>query len=305
MNIAIIGLGGIGGYISAMLTKNTTYNVVGFARGEHLKKIQQDGIKIIEDGSEFVVKLDARELKDIDESFDIVLFCVKSYDLKTSYEAIKNSITKESILISFSNGVDNGDKLRQMSDSIVLDGCIYILSHIQEVGIIRKKGKVFAGVFGGDEDATKVLASVFEEAQLRYKTPSDIKTAIWKKYIFISAFATMTSFYDKSIGYIYEHHKEEVTKLLQEIAEFALTKGIDISDEVEKSLVTASKVPYDSSTSMHLDFKNKKQTELDSLTGYVKTPLMQKMYNSLDFLQNSYMPQHFIESFNQGRCSQV
>ena len=281
MNIAIIGLGGIGGYISAMLTKNTTHNVVGFARGEHLKKIQQDGIKIIEDESEFVVKLDARELKDIDESFDIVLFCVKSYDLKTSYEAIKNSITKESILISFSNGVDNGDKLRQMSDSIVLDGCIYILSHIQEVGVIRKKGKVFAGVFGGDEDATKVLASVFEEAQLRYKTPSDIKTAIWKKYIFISAFATMTSFYDKSIGYIYEHHKEEVTKLLQEIAEFALTKGIDISDEVEKSLVTASKVPYDSSTSMHLDFKNKKQTELDSLTGYVKTPLMQKMYNSL------------------------
>ncbi|MEO1953295.1 MAG: ketopantoate reductase C-terminal domain-containing protein, partial [Campylobacterales bacterium] len=186
-----------------------------------------------------------------------------------------------SILISFSNGVDNGDKLRQMSDSIVLDGCIYILSHIQEVGIIRKKGKVFAGVFGGAEDATKVLASVFEEAQLRYKTPSDIKTAIWKKYIFISAFATMTSFYDKSIGYIYEHYKEEVTKLLQEIAEFALTKGIDISDEVKKSLVTASKVPYDSSTSMHLDFQNKKQTELDSLTGYVKTPLMQKMYNSL------------------------
>jgi len=177
--------------------------------------------------------------------------------------------------------VDNNDKLRELSNSRVLDGCIYILSHIEKAGSIRKNGKVFAGVFGGDDDATSVVASIFEDAKLRYKTPSDIKTAIWKKYIFISAFASLTSFYDKSIGYIYEHHKEEVEEILKEIAKFASTKGIDVFDEVQKALLTASKVPYDSSTSMHLDFKNKKKTELDSLTGYVKAPLMQKMYNEL------------------------
>jgi len=281
MKIAIIGLGGIGGYLSAMLTKHTNHKVVGFARGEHLSKIQKDGIKIIEDDASFSVAIDAKELKDASGYFDVVLFCVKSYDLVNSYNGIKNYIDKKSIILSFSNGVDNGDKLRELSDSRVLDGCIYILSHIEEAGVIRKKGKVFAGVFGGDEDATPIVASIFEDAKLRYKTPSDIKTAIWKKYIFISAFATMTSFYNKSIGYIYEHHKDEVEDILKEIAQFASTKGIDISDEVQKALLTASKVPYDSSTSMHLDFKNKKQTELDSLTGYIKAPLMQKMYNEL------------------------
>ena len=281
MKIAIIGLGGIGGYLSAMLTKHTNHKVVGFARGEHLSKIQKDGIKIIEDDASFSVAIDAKELKDASGYFDVVLFCVKSYDLVNSYNGIKNYIDKKSIILSFSNGVDNGDKLRELSDSRVLDGCIYILSHIEEAGVIRKKGKVFAGVFGGDKDATPIVASIFEDAKLRYKTPSDIKTAIWKKYIFISAFATMTSFYNKSIGYIYEHHKDEVEEILKEIAQFASTKGIDISDEVQKALLTASKVPYDSSTSMHLDFKNKKQTELDSLTGYIKAPLMQKMYNEL------------------------
>ena len=281
MKIAIIGLGGIGGYLSAMLTKHTNHKVVGFARGKHLSAIQKDGIKIIEDDASFSVDIDAKELKDSSGYFDVVLFCVKSYDLLDSYNGIKNYIDKKSIILSFSNGVDNGEKLRELSDSMVLDGCIYILSHIEEAGVIRKKGKVFAGVFGGDKDATSIVASIFEDAKLRYKTPSDIKTAIWKKYIFISAFATMTSFYNKSIGYIYEHHKDEVEDILKEIAEFASTKGIDIFDEVQKALLTASKVPYDSSTSMHLDFKNKKQTELDSLTGYVKAPLMQKMYNEL------------------------
>jgi len=281
MTIAIIGLGGIGGYLSAILTKNTNHKVICFARGEHLRVIQKDGIKIIEDDATFSVALDARELKDASGYFDLVFFCVKSYDLVDSYNGIKNHIDKNSVILSFSNGVDNNDKLRELSDSRVLDGCIYILSHIEKAGSIRKNGKVFAGVFGGDDDATSVVASIFEDAKLRYKTPSDIKTAIWKKYIFISAFASLTSFYDKSIGYIYEHHKEEVEEILKEIAKFASTKGIDVFDEVQKALLTASKVPYDSSTSMHLDFKNKKKTELDSLTGYVKAPLMQKMYNEL------------------------
>ena len=281
MTIAIIGLGGIGGYLSAILTKNTNHKVICFARGEHLRVIQKDGIKIIEDDATFSVALDARELKDASGYFDLVFFCVKSYDLVDSYNGIKNHIDKNSVILSFSNGVDNNDKLRELSDSRVLDGCIYILSHIEKAGSIRKNGKVFAGVFGGDDDASSVVASIFEDAKLRYKTPSDIKTAIWKKYIFISAFASLTSFYDKSIGYIYEHHKEEVEEILKEIAKFASTKGIDVFDEVQKALLTASKVPYDSSTSMHLDFKNKKKTELDSLTGYVKAPLMQKMYNEL------------------------
>ena len=145
----------------------------------------------------------------------------------------------------------------------------------------QEKGKVFAAVFGGNEKATQTLAEVFEKANLRYKTPSDIKTAIWKKYIFISAFATLTSYYNKSIGYVYEHHKDEVKKLLNEIAEFAHARGIDIFDEVQKALDTASKVPYDSSTSMQLDFENKKRVELENLSGYVKMPLMQKMYENL------------------------
>jgi len=287
MKIAIIGLGGVGGYLSAMITKNTAHHVVGFARGMHLKKIQKDGIQIQEDENSFTVVLDAKELKDASGYFDVVFFCVKSYDLVESYKMISPYVDKNSIIISFSNGVDNGDILKKLTDSIVLDGSIYILSHIVEAGIIRKKGKVFAGIFGGDEKATQTIASIFKEASLRYKTPSDIKTAIWKKYIFISAFATMTSFYDKSIGYIYEHHKDEVKDILEDIAKFASTKGVDIKDEVQKSLDTASKVPYDSSTSMHLDFQNKKKTELKSLTGYVDTPLMQKMYKNL--LQKNYI----------------
>jgi len=289
MRIAVVGLGGVGGYIASKLHQ-AKYDVVGFARGKHLAKIKGNGIKIIEDDVTQISFLDARTLEEADGCFNIVLFCVKSYDLEISYEEIRAFTDSKTIFLSFSNGVVNGDILRSFDRGIVLDACVYILSHIQEAGVIRKNGKIFTAIFGGNVEATMALKEIFEDAKLRVKTPTDIKQAIWKKYIFISAYATLTSYYDKSIGYINEHYKDEAKELLQEIAKVAYAKNIDIEDEVQKSLDTASKIPYDSSTSMRLDFHNAKRVELESLSGYivkegllhgVQTPLMLKMYKKL------------------------
>ena len=144
-------------------------------------------------------------------------------------------MNEKTIVVSFSNGVSNGDKLKKMTKSIVLDGCMYILSHIEKPGVIKKEGKVFAAVFGGEnEEAIEKLVEVFQSSNLRYKTPKDIKTAIWKKYIFISAFATATSFFNKGIARVYKENKDMMEVLLDEIAQVAHAKNIDIFDEIQK-----------------------------------------------------------------------
>ena len=289
MKIAVVGLGGVGGYIAANLVK-TSHEVVGFARGEHLRAIQEKGLSIIEDTQTWNVKLDAREIYEAEGIFDVVLFCVKSYDLEASYQAISAHVDASSVLLCFSNGVSHGEILRQISQSKVLDGCLYILSHQESPGVIRKKGKVFAAVFGGLEEEAKELKSVFDAAGLRAKIPDDIQTDIWKKYIFIAAFATLTSYYDKSIGYVCAHYFDQAEETLKEVAMLAYAKGIDIFDEVEKSLDIAKGLPYDASTSMHLDFTNKKRDELETLTGFivkeakklhVEVPRMAQMYEEL------------------------
>jgi len=287
MRIAVVGLGGVGGYLSACFSK-AGLDVTGFGRGEHLDVIKQKGITIVEDETTWNEALRVLESQEAKGHFDVVLFCVKSYDLEDAYKEIAHCIDEKSILLSFSNGVNNSDILRKLSNAIVLDGAIYILAHIKEAGVIRKKGKVFAAVFGGDDtQSVEKVAALFEDAKLRYKTPEDIKTALWKKYIFISAFATLTSYYDISIGAVYKDHFQEARQLLEEIAQAAKFYGVDLQEEVQKSLDTASKVPYDSSTSMHKDFINHKKVELEALSGFVAntqgvdTPLMQKYYKAL------------------------
>ena len=287
MRVCVVGLGGVGGYIAANFFR-AGIDVVGVARGEHFKALKEDGLRIMEDEKTFTVALPVCEAGFLEGIFDVVLFCTKTYDLKDAAEVMQNHINKNTVAVSFSNGVANAEVLRSCLDAQILDGIVYILAHIEQPGVVRKNGNVFAAVFGGEK--SDLFAKLFEKSNLKYKISLDIQKDLWKKYIFISAFATLTSYYDLSIYQIYRQKNEVVRTVLEEIAMVAKYKGIDIKKEVEKSLQTASKLPKDASTSMHKDFLNKKKTELESLTGYlvheakesgIELPCIAKMYEEL------------------------
>lgn len=290
MRIAFVGIGGVGGYIGAkFLDAKMNHDISLIGRGSHKEAIARAGLTIIEDEKRFNVSVKKMNLEGI---YDLVIFSVKSYDLKEAVEMVAPFVTCKSILIAFANGVSNRKMIEKQIEAKVLDGAVYILSHLQEAGVIRKKGDIFAAVIGSKKhkEETLLVEKLFQEANLRVKIPENIEEALWKKYLFISAFATLTSYYDCSIRSVYETQREECELLLQEIASVAKAKGILLDSEVSKALLTASKVPLDASTSMHLDFQTNHKNELEVLTHYiveeglelgVKTPLYKKMYLAL------------------------
>lgn len=287
MRILIYGLGGVGGYIAGYLSQ-TNNEIVGVARGEHLKLIQKKGLHVSEDDKEFTANFTAVDESELSGYFDLVLFCVKSYDLKDAALTCKPFLDQKSIVLSLSNGVEHGDELRTLLDCKVLDGCIYILSHIENAGHIRKLGNVFNLIFAGE--GSEILAEILDEAELRYKVPEDIHNALWRKYIFISTFGVLTSYYDMSIKEVYENHYDEAKEFLKEVVAIAKAKNIELEEEIEKSLVIASKLPQSASTSMHKDIKAGKKDELQTLCGYlvreatslnVSAPKIQMYYQEL------------------------
>ena len=280
MRILIYGLGGVGGYIASYLCQ-TEHEIVGVARGEHLRAIQEKSLQgdlqgtlhpqgtmhVSEDDKEFSVHFLAVDASELSGHFDLVLFCVKSYDLKDAALTCKPFLDEKSVVLSLSNGVQHGNELRKLLECKVLDGCIYILSHIEKAGHIKKMGNIFNLIFAGE--GAQILAGVLDEAGLRYKVHEDIQTALWKKYIFISAFGVLTSYFDISIKAVYDNHYKEAKQFLQEVCTIAKAKGIEIEDEIEKSLQIASKLPQSAFTSMHKDIKAGKKNELETLCGYL------------------------------------
>jgi len=292
LRIVVAGVGGVGGYIGAHLCK-TGEEVIFLARGGHAKKIEEEGLCIKEDTQDWVAHptqvVDAQSL---DQEIDILLMCVKSYDIEVLLKVLSKNIRPSTIIIPFANGVEHKETIEKIVEAKVLYGAVYILAHKEADGVIVKNGKVFAALFGNSNypQEVKSVSALFEKAQLRHKTPDNIEEAIWKKYLFISTFGSLTSYFDTTMREVYRLHKNWAEALLLEIAEVAKSKGINLDEEVEKALTTASKLPEDASSSMHLDFQNGRRVELETLCGYIvregkkahlPTPMMAKIYTVL------------------------
>ena len=55
MKIAVIGAGGVGGYFGGRLAK-ANFDVTFLARGEHLGKIQQNGLRVKSVNGDFIIE---------------------------------------------------------------------------------------------------------------------------------------------------------------------------------------------------------------------------------------------------------
>src|SRR5271169_4648018 len=105
MRIAIIGTGGIGGPLGASLA-NAGQDVTFVARGAHLAAMRANGLRIEGDRGETVVKpIQATDDPAAIGPVDLVLFCVKLWDVEATGEQIRRLIGAETIVIPLPNGV--------------------------------------------------------------------------------------------------------------------------------------------------------------------------------------------------------
>ena len=86
------------------------------ARGEHLKAIKQDGLLLKGDGDEIYLEpIMVTDQPSEIGAVDVVLFCVKLYDIETAAEVIKPLLGDNTMVISVLNGVDGPQRLGTVS----------------------------------------------------------------------------------------------------------------------------------------------------------------------------------------------
>jgi 2-dehydropantoate 2-reductase len=299
--IVIVGIGGVGGYFGGLLSKKYTnrsdIEVVFVARGEHLNEIQNNGLTVIKGHESFITKpyLATDDYNKIGVA-DYIVICTKSYDLKQTIEKLKPLINHRTILLPLLNGVSASDEILEiLPNANVLKGCAFIVSKIKSPGIIENSGNIQKLSFGMDgtlSDAVLHLKDLMFDAGIDVTVSNKISSAIWEKFIFISPTATSTSYFDNTIGKVLEGNLETILKLIEEVKNLALAKGVTISDDIsEKTINTMKSMPYEVTSSMHRDYLNQKpQTEVESLTGYIvreaeklgiAAPTYHKLYKGL------------------------
>ncbi|MFZ1676758.1 MAG: 2-dehydropantoate 2-reductase, partial [Saprospiraceae bacterium] len=204
---------------------------------------------------------------------------------------------EETIILPLLNGVDSRELIQSIFPrNFVLDGCVYLVARLTEPGIVMETGnisKLFFGSANNSDQRLNNFLSVFKEAGIDATLTPYIEQVIWEKFSFISPIATLTSFLDCSIGEIVadQAKKEFLCLLLSELTSVSRENGILLpADIYQVTIDRMAKLPVDSTSSMHSDFKKGNRTELESLTGYIirqaalndlSVPMYTMMYESL------------------------
>src|SRR5579863_6400452 len=149
MRIAVIGAGGVGGGFGAALAK-AGGDVTFVARGAHLAAMLENGLRVFGDRGETLVRpVQATNDPASIGPVDIVLFCVKLWDVESAGEQIKPLIGPDTGVIPLQNGIDAGDRLIPVLGAAhVMAGTVSVSGTIASPGVIRQTGTFMSLAFG-------------------------------------------------------------------------------------------------------------------------------------------------------------
>ncbi|WP_223609456.1 ketopantoate reductase family protein [Chryseobacterium sp. OSA05B] len=304
-HIVVAGLGGVGGYFGFKINQeNETaqkYKVTFIARSETYKKVKENGLVLLSpEHSVNHTHPDAivQSVNEINDP-DLVLICVKEYDLENICRQLKDTIGKDTILLPMMNGADIYERIRKIiPDHIILPTCLYVASHIKEKGVVEHKGKAGKMIVGRDpqhfsEDVNWIV-DLLKESKIDLDFKDNSLTDIWTKYIFIASFGLVTAKHNSSIGTVCtnDEQKHEASEIMKEIKAIADKKGIVLDEDIiQKTFDKAAAFPFETPTSLQLDVNSgKKNNELELLGGAVLnfgkeldivTPCTRKIYNEI------------------------
>ncbi len=268
MNIAVMGIGGVGGYFGGKLTQLLSnakdLNIYFVARGQHLAEIQKNGLILDTDEGIMDCKptLSTDDILKLPE-IDFCLLCVKSYDLDNVLLNLKNKVTSNTIILPLLNGVDIYERIRaRIHNGAVLPSCVYIGTHIERPGKVMQRGGACTIFFGRDpknDYFNEEILDLFKKAKIKFQWQEYPYTEIWNKYIFVAPFGLVTANFSKTLGEVMQSEElsSYVRNIMNEIIGIAKKKDIALSPNVIDEVFTKAKgFPPETKTSFQRDIES-------------------------------------------------
>jgi len=278
IRVAVIGVGGVGGFFAGALAR-TGEDVVFVVRGATLEALRERGLRVDSIGGDFVIP-DCRATDDPHSvgEVDVVILGVKAWQVEEAAAAAKHMLGSEGAVLPLQNGVEApGQVAATVGEAHTLSGLCRIISFVSEPGHIRHVGGApfiaFNELDGKRSGRVDELAKAFEgTGVVEVAVPQDPEAALWNKFLVITSFAGVGGVTRSSIDVILE--LEETRRLLEasmsEIADLARARGVELEPEVVASGVALlEKFEPGSTSSMQRDIEAGRPSELEHLTGAV------------------------------------
>jgi 2-dehydropantoate 2-reductase len=293
VRIAIIGAGAIGGYIGARLAR-AGGDVVLFARGPHLKAMQERGLRVVSPDGDFEVKVAATGDLDAVGRPDVVVLGVKAHGLTALAPRLPPLFAADTIVVSTQNGVPwwyfqnypgelNGLHLERVDPGGAIASAIdpgrvvgslaYFSTDIAGPGVIHhtEGNRLSLGEPGGARsERTRALAETLIRAGFRCPVTTRFRHEIWVKLLGNVAFNPISALTGGTLEELVRHADTAavIREIMVETEAVAAKIGIALPISIEQRMAGAEKVGAHK-TSMLQDLEAGRPLELEAIVGAV------------------------------------
>jgi 2-dehydropantoate 2-reductase len=208
---------------------------------------------------------------------DIVLFCVKLWDVESAGQHIKPLVGPNTAVIPLQNGIDAAERLTPiLGSNAVMGGVAQISASITAPGVIQQVGTFMRMIFGElDGKRSKRgedLLALCLKAGFDATLSEQILTDLWMKFILLATNASITAATRQPIGKLRDDPdiRPMFMAAYQETIDVGRAKGITLpANALDKVVEFNAHAPPTMKASMALDLDRGNRLELPWLGGKV------------------------------------
>jgi 2-dehydropantoate 2-reductase len=293
VKIVIAGAGAIGGYIGARLAQAGA-DVVLFARGPHLRAMQERGVHVVSAEGDFTARPQVTgDLASIGTA-DVVFLGVKAHSLISLAPSLRPLFGPDTVVVSTQNGIPwwyfhghggelDGINLERVDPGGVIASSIehrrvvgslaYFATDIVEPGVIHhtEGNRISFGEPSGERsDRVRSITAALSAAGLRCPITTRIRHEIWVKLLGNVSLNPVSVLTGGTLEQLTRH--PDVSRLVRAVmgeAEAVASKlGIELPITIDQRMAGAEKVGAHK-TSMLQDYEAGRPMEVEAVVGAV------------------------------------
>ena len=291
LTIVIYGIGGIGATIGGWLTQKND-NVYLLARGENAQTLESHGLILHERGNDNLEPIPVKVIEDLNEitNIDIIVITVKNYDLEEVAKDISTKLGDVPIVVGLQNGFENQQILPKYFTKVVY-AVVVQSGWREEPGKFGTRGKGHLTLGTPENENPEITEKIAKILNLGIptKTTQQFQDAAHSKLIINLSNATFTLISselkdDDAIFKLWDifmnvylegvevvkaaGYKEYELKGLPSWNVMELSRNLDKATAI-KNFGRNLKYSWFNSMAQDMIHRQKNQSELESLTGYL------------------------------------
>jgi 2-dehydropantoate 2-reductase len=295
MKFLIAGAGAIGAYIGALMAQ-AGFDVTLFARGPHLRAMQEHGVRVksADGDGNFIAR--PRIVGSLEEvgAVDVVFLGVKAHALPLLAPQLKPVLGPDTTVVSTQNGIPwwyfqcfgrewEGLRLESVDPGGVISAAIaarsvvgsivYFATEIPSPGVIQhiEGNRITLGEPDGTRsDRIRQIAEALIASGLRCPVTTRIRHEIWVKVLGNASFNPVSALTRATLAQMVRDPgvSSVIRNIMQEVEAVSQKLGMELPVSIEQRIAGAEKVG-EHKTSMLQDLEAGRPMELEALVGAV------------------------------------